>query len=697
MPKVDARDTRPYTDPPSSRNPFLQRRTVALRVGATRTALRPVFPAKTPRAADFIDPRDWADLPSKAYADNMPPVAVTRPALWTPRLDECDRFLTEEKRHSMCDEYRHLLCSGVFYRCRALGDRRRYGNASCGRSHPQARADADYLLDSVLRTLKTIAAAGEDRLTYTRRFKGKKALTGDENTVAERLVYRRFFDTAVADRGANGVDGLLAALDDKRLEAGVAPAAAPTLGPSRKDARKARERKKREEADRKKAAKLHTDRPSLPRARASPLPRVRLPVGLRVDTGSRAFLVPTLGGKWRFIIDLRHLNSCCVRERIRMETLMGLMHLTIKSGDFMFSFDLKDGFYALGIAEADRDYFTVDIRGALCRLAGLPMGSSLSPYYFTTFTERHRRHTRWRGARILPYVDDFLLFADTEAATLGVRASLLRVQGRARTRVLDALGLERHAEKVFWEPSPFSHHLGINIDSAAGLFYAPEAKLLKLAGHAKPLLSRVTRNARWLPWSTTAVPTHANGKPIQRPLKDVRLAVESFLPRLAGRNVLMHEDNHAVVHFLTTMTSRSPATLMAELLRLWCLLVSHDIRLRARYIRSAANVWADRLSRHLDSDDRQFDPVLFAEPDARFGPHTIDRSAASAGWLAGEVWASSSAVVAVVRCRGWMGCSGGVFRCCSALVDGCSGIGDRSSFLYHVLEPRGVSRVLGST
>eukprot|EP00873_Tetraselmis_striata_P020371 jgi/Tetstr1/440635/TSEL_028945.t1 len=179
-----------------------------------------------------------------------------------------------------------------------------------------------------------------------------------------------------------------------------------------------------------------------------------------------------------------------------------LMHLT-KKGGYLFSFNLKDGFYALGNAEADRDHFTVDIRGTLYRLAELPMGWSLSPYYFTIFTER----------------------------------------------VLDALGLQRHAEKGFYEPAQFVLRLGINIDSMAGVFYATEGKLLKSASHAKQLLSKATRNARWLP----------------------------------------------------------------------------DIRLRARYIRSAANVWADRLSRHMDSDDWQVDPVLFAELDARFGPRTIDQ------------------------------------------------------------------------
>jgi hypothetical protein len=53
--------------------------------------------------------------------------------------------------------------------------------------------------------------AHEQRLTYLRRLKCKKLLSGQEN-VAERLVYSRFFDTQIGERIASGVDGLLAAL-----------------------------------------------------------------------------------------------------------------------------------------------------------------------------------------------------------------------------------------------------------------------------------------------------------------------------------------------------------------------------------------------------------------------------------------------------------------------------------------------------
>jgi hypothetical protein len=144
----------------------------------------------------------------------------------------------------------------------------------------------------------------------------------------------------------------------------------------------------------------------------------------------------------------------------------------------MFSFDLHDGFYALGINLAERNYFTVNVRGQLYRLAWLPMGWSLFHFYFCkttltfvnflrapdpklpcpahcTCTKTNLRRTRWRGARIRLYVDDFLLFAATEEEALTLRQRLASLMNR--------LGLLRHPTKGLWEPAQVVHHLGIDI------------------------------------------------------------------------------------------------------------------------------------------------------------------------------------------------------------------------------------------
>eukprot|EP00873_Tetraselmis_striata_P032900 jgi/Tetstr1/453164/TSEL_040181.t1 len=438
------------------------------------------------------------------------------------------------------------------------------------------------------------------------------------------------------------------------------------------------------------------------------------------------FLVPKPGtNKWRLIIDLRELNKWCKTFTMSYETIKHLRHLA-RAGDWFVSMDLADGYYALGIREEDRDFFTVNYRGELWRLACLPMGWTGSSYYFCKLTaaftdylrtplkrrdpalpptapskptRRFLRNTRWRGVRLLPYMDDFLFLADSREAALELRVRL--------STLLDRLGLLRNPNKGVWEPTQVGPHLCLIIDLQRGEFRAPEEKLIALAKAARSLLGRAASNKRWLParqlasfagkaqflyfavtparffprelhcvlatrhgwggrvkitnqlrrdleWWTQVHAQH-NGRSMYKPvetaylhadsnsygwgavlnnnsayqargfwyegdrshhitwkeLRAVRHAVESFLPQLQGRRVLLHEDNTAVVAALTNLTSRSPVV-MEELRKLWHLLDIHDISIRPRYIQSASNVWADRLSRELDDSDWQLNPRIFA-------------------------------------------------------------------------------------
>jgi hypothetical protein len=85
-------------------------------------------------------------------------------------------------------------------------------------------------------------------------------------------------------------------------------------------------------------------------------------------------------------------------------------------------------------------------------------------------------------------------------------------------------------------------------------------------------------------------------------LRAVRHAVESFLPQLKARHVLLYEDNTAVAAKLTKLTTRS-AVMTTELRKLWYLLDTKDIHIRPRYIHSAANILENTLSRELDTED----------------------------------------------------------------------------------------------
>ena len=451
---------------------------------------------------------------------------------------------------------------------------------------------------------------------------------------------------------------------------------------------------------------------------------------------TKAFLVPKPGG-WRLVVDLRHLNGFVRGASTKFETLKSLRRMA-KRNDWMFSFDLKDGYYAFTLHPDDRPYFTVEVDGEYFQFVGLPMGWNLSPYVFckamkTLVQElrspeapktntirlggkrkRMQLQQRQRGMRVLPYVDDFLVLART-------RKEALRFRERVE-EVLARLGLRRNEKKGHWEVAQRLKHLGLEVDIVDGLFRVTESRMNKIQSLAKDIIQEAKRRKRLIParklaqftglaqsvylavaparyylrelhnvtssrqgWSSLVrmtkqgfrdlewwrrVPAKWNGREIWRApdsailhcdaseiawggvlnqtlparsfwsaaerklhithleLAAVYNTVRSFLPWLRNRKVLLREDNMAVVHIITNHTSRS-RTLMALLRQLWYVCDVNNIELRPQYIRSAANVWADRLSRDLDIDDWKLNPSEFSRKQREWGEHTVDRFASA--------------------------------------------------------------------
>lgn len=255
----------------------------------------------------------------------------------------------------------------------------------------------------------------------------------------------------------------------------------------------------------------------------------------------RAHLVPkkTPPGepqKWRLVIDLRPTNAYCREHRCRYETLRSLSRLA-RQGDWMISFDLQDGYHQVGIFEEHRRYMTFALPpppgsppGApprYIRCAALPFGWSQSPLIFTkvmrvmvrllrapraaTLEVLRRQTARGRaatlrlgrsrdpwihGMRVLPYVDDFLALSSS-------REEALRCRQRIE-HVLDRLGVKRHPEKGFWEPTQRLEHLGLDVDTRVGLFRVPPAKLQSLMQMAAALRRTAAAERRLIPVRTLA-------------------------------------------------------------------------------------------------------------------------------------------------------------------------------------------------
>ena len=70
------------------------------------------------------------------------------------------------------------------------------------------------------------------------------------------------------------------------------------------------------------------------------------------------------------------------------------------------------------------------------------------------------REEHQQGARVLPYMDDFLLLLSSRIEALRAR--------ELTTRVLARLGLSRNEKKGQWEPTQLVEHLGLEVDLKAG-------------------------------------------------------------------------------------------------------------------------------------------------------------------------------------------------------------------------------------
>jgi hypothetical protein len=89
---------------------------------------------------------------------------------------------------------------------------------------------------------------------------------------------------------------------------------------------------------------------------------------------SRTFLIPKPGKNiWGLIIDFRPLNKYCKGHKVAYETPIKHLNNLTRTGEWICSFDLTDGYYWLGIREEDRDFFTLNYRGTLYRLVAVSL------------------------------------------------------------------------------------------------------------------------------------------------------------------------------------------------------------------------------------------------------------------------------------------------------------------------------------
>lgn len=95
--------------------------------------------------------------------------------------------------------------------------------------------------------------------------------------------------------------------------------------------------------------------------------------------------------------------------------------------------------------------------------------------------------------------------------------------------------------------------------------------------------------------------------------------------KLENFRVRWFKDNQNVAHIFS-VGSKKPH-IHALLLKVFSLSVQNNTRLEPKWIPRDLNERADYLSRIVDHDDWLLNPVVFADIDCLWGPHTVDHFA----------------------------------------------------------------------
>ncbi len=259
---------------------------------------------------------------------------------------------------------------------------------------------------------------------------------------------------------------------------------------------------------------------------------------------SRYFLVPKKDGGLRPILDLRRLNHALMRRPFRMITLKQILS-QIRTEDWFCSLDLKDAYFHIQIAPHHRRFLRFAFEGVAYQYTVLPFGLSLAPRTFTKCMDAALSPLRQMGIRILNYLDDWLILAQSEVELLSHRTLILSH--------LERLGLRVNFAKSALSPSQRISFLGTVLDTAhMRAVIAPERALAiqKLAATFKSDTARPLKVfQRMLGLMAAASPVLQLGllrmRPLQRWLKP-------RVPHNAWRHGRLHiRVNQACVTALT--------------------------------------------------------------------------------------------------------------------------------------------------
>ena len=187
-----------------------------------------------------------------------------------------------------------------------------------------------------------------------------------------------------------------------------------------------------------------------------------------------------LCGPEGFIIDLSTLNTYIASQRFHMETPQSVLR-SIRPGDWMISLDLQDAYLQVPIHPESRRYLRFTMGGVSYQFRVLCFGLTTAPQVFTRLMAPISAILHRYGIRMLRYLDDWLIVAESRTACLQARERLLQV--------CEELGLQVNFKKLSLIPSQDMTFLGMQIQSVRFVAKPTETRVENLLKIIEEFLS----------------------------------------------------------------------------------------------------------------------------------------------------------------------------------------------------------------
>ncbi len=146
------------------------------------------------------------------------------------------------------------------------------------------------------------------------------------------------------------------------------------------------------------------------------------------------FIVPKKGGGLRPILDLRFLNRALHKLPFKMLTHRRMIKY-IPPQDWFAAIDLKNAYFHVSILPRHRPFLRFAFEGRAWQYRVLPFGLSLSPRVFKKVVEGALTPLREVGVRILNYLNDWLILAQSREQLGDHRDLVLRHLSQLGLRV----------------------------------------------------------------------------------------------------------------------------------------------------------------------------------------------------------------------------------------------------------------------